>query len=129
MVPVGVLLKRVLGYPVNVYGEILLERVLGRAPPVALAIEHFSISWWMAVPLAALTQRTIGKAPFWTGVAYGAAIWLVLNSLALPFVFARPTPWTLGWTAIWPSLLIHVLYGAVTLMTLRRIAARAPTAS
>ncbi len=127
MVPVGVLLKRGLGYPLNVYGEILLERVLGRASPAALAIEHFAISWCMAVPPAALTQRTMSKVPFWGGMAYGAAIWLVLNSLALPLVFARPTPWSLGWTAIWPSLLIHLLYGAVTFATLRRVTARTQT--
>ncbi len=121
MVPVAIVLKRVLGYPLNVYGELVVERILGRSSIPALAVEHLVISWFLAIPLAALVQRFGRGVPVWAGVVYGAAIWVVLNSLALPALFSRPTPWTLGWPAIWPSLAIHVLYGVATATALRSL--------
>ena len=111
MIPVGVLLRRVLGYSLNVYGELLLRTLLGRTPVWALAVEHFLISWGMALPLVAFLGPLRRASPFAVGAAYGAVIWLVVNSLALPLAFGRPTPWQLGWPAIWPSLAVHLAYG------------------
>lgn len=48
------------------------------------------------------------------GLTYGAAIWVVLNSLMLPVLFGRPTAWRIGWPAIWPSLTVHLVYGVAT---------------
>lgn len=113
MIPPGLLLRRVLGYPLNVYGELLLKTVLGRAPLGLLLAEHAIISVAMAAPLVGLlVWRRVGHAVS-LGVAYGAAIWLAVNSLALPLAFGRPSPWHQGWSAIWPSLGIHVVYGVV----------------
>ena len=111
MIPVGILLRRVLGYSLNVYGELLLQTLLGRTPAWALAVEHFLISWGMALPLVAVLGHLRRARPFAVGAAYGAVIWLVVNSLALPLAFGRPTPWQLGWPAIWPSLAVHLVYG------------------
>lgn len=120
MVPVAILLKRVLGYSLNVYGELVVERLLGRSSMLALGLEHLVISCLLAIPLAAFLFRFGRRLPVWGGVVYGAGIWLALNSLALPLLFSRPTPWTLGWAAIWPSLAIHVVYGVATIVALRR---------
>lgn len=111
MIPVGIVLRRVLGYSLNVYGELLLQTLLGRTPAWALAVEHFLISWGMALPLVAVLAHRRWGSPTVVGAAYGAAIWLVVNSLALPLAFGRPTPWQLGWSAIWPSLAVHLAYG------------------
>ncbi len=118
MIPVGLLLRRVLGYSLNVYGELLVHKVLGHVSPWALALEHFLVSWGMALPLVALASRR--GASLGMGALYGAAIWLVVNSLLLPVAFGRTTPWGLGWSAIWPSLAVHVLYGTVAAAAARR---------
>lgn len=121
MVPVGVLL-RLGGYPVNVYGQLLLQVLVGRAPVWALLVEHFLVSWALALPLLLVTvgRPRRALAPWLVaGVVYGTLIWTVLNSLALPFLFGQPTPWRIGWSAIWPSLLVHLVYGVVTAAAVR----------
>ncbi len=121
MIPIGLVLRRVLGYSLNVYGELLLRTLLGGVSPWALAVEHFLISWGMALPLVPLLAWRRRGSPFVLGAMYGAAIWLVVNSLLLPLAFGRLTPWRLGWSAIWPSLLVHVVYGSVAAIAARRI--------
>ncbi len=32
----------------------------------------------------------------------------------LPWLIGRPTPWAVGWHAMWPSLTVHAVYGVVT---------------
>lgn len=121
MIPFGLVLRWVLGYSLNVYGELLVRAILGRVSPWALAIEHFLIAWGMALPLVALLAWRRRAGPLLLGALYGAGIWLVVNSLLLPVIFGRPTPWRLGWPAIWPSLLVHVVYGAVAATVAGRI--------
>lgn len=112
MVPVGLVLNAT-GFQVNKYGELLLEKVLGQFLYSAMAIEHFAISIAMAVPLVALLTLRRQRHPILLGLGYGAAIWFVVNSLALPIAFGQSTPWQLGVNALWPSLLVHVVYGLV----------------
>jgi uncharacterized membrane protein YagU involved in acid resistance len=120
MIPFGLLLRRVLGYSLNVYGELLVKTLLGSVPPWAMAVEHLLISVAMALPLVVLVGRTARRSPLLLGALYGAAVWLVVNSLLLPAAFGRPTPWRLGWSAIWPSLMVHVIYGTVAAMVAGR---------
>jgi len=76
----------------------------------------------MALPLVALLP-TLGRVgPSLLGALYGAGIWLVVNSISLPLVFGRLTPWALGWPAMWPSLAVHVVYGLVAAVVARRLA-------
>ena len=42
---------------------------------------------------------------------YGAGFYVAVNSLALPLAFGDPTPWRLGFTVVYPSLVIHLAYG------------------
>jgi hypothetical protein len=111
MIPVGLAIRYGAGAAVNVYGELVIERILGRIAPWALFTEHFLISWVLAVPVVWLMScpPRISATPM--GLAYGAAIWALINSFALPLIFSRPTPWEIGWSAIWPSLTVHLVYG------------------
>lgn len=124
MVPLGVGLELGGGHDVNVYGELTVEAVLGTAPGWALLLEHLLISLTLAVPLVfALNRR--GHVPAAAiGVLYGAGAWLVLNSLLLPALFSRPTSWAPGWEAIWPSLVLHLVYGGVGAAVLTRLEPR-----
>ena len=130
MYPFGIVLRRHFGYSLNVYGQLVanaLFRLLalpagagisGVAPAWALHVQHFVIGWTLAVPLTLLVERRGAPHRLSTrvlvGGAYGAAAWLIVNSLVLPVIFRRPTPWALGFAAIWPSLLVHLVYGVTT---------------
>lgn len=103
MVPLGIALELGAGHDVNVYGELTVEAVFGRAPGWALLLEHVLISLMLAVPLVFAVDRRGGVPAVAIGLLYGGGAWLVLNSLLLPAVFARPTPWTLGWEASGPA--------------------------
>jgi hypothetical protein len=127
MIPVGLLIRHLAGGTVNVYGELLLERLLGAVTAPALLVEHFLVSWVLALPLVLVAARLRGRVLVALGLAYGVAIWAVVNSLALPWVFERSTPWALGWPAIWPSLTVHAVYGlaaACSLAGSRRLSPR-----
>lgn len=112
MVPPGLLLRGA-GYSVNVYGQVLLDRLFGQVLASAMLVEHLAISAALAVPFVVFATRYPGQRLVLLGAGYGTAAWLLINSLVLPLSFGRPTPWALGIDAIWPSLLIHVVYGLV----------------
>lgn len=120
MVPLGAGLELGGGHDVNVYGELAVEAVIGSAPGWALLLEHILISLTLALPLALVLGRRGRMPAVAIGILYGAGAWLALNSLLLPAVFARPTPWALGWEAIWPSLTLHLAYGGVAAAVLAR---------
>jgi hypothetical protein len=119
---------RARGLRVNEYGRKTLELLVGEvAPPLAgvlTFVQHLVISWLAAVPLLVL----FGRAGAWAddrrarvliGTAYGAGFYVVMNSLALPIAFGDPTPWALGFETVYPSLTIHLVYGAVLGATTR----------
>lgn len=113
MIPPGLFLKAA-GHSVNVYGELLLRSVFGQVLPSAMAVEHLAISAAMAVPFVVVATGWPGRLRrhlLSFGAGYGALSWLAVNSFTLPVAFGRPTPWAVGFDAIWPSLLVHVLYG------------------
>ncbi len=120
MVPVGMVVMNTTGATLNVYGELLVELLLGTVVLPALFVEHLLIGWMAALPLV-MGIRHITRAPATIGAIYGAAMWLGVNALALPAAFEKPTPFAAGWTAIWPSLLVHVIYGAVTAAVATRL--------
>lgn len=128
MIPVGLVVMQVPGVGVNVYGELLAHQVFGSTTWWALLAVHLGVGWIAALPVAAAgwwLART-GAAPLgaWlallAGFAYGAGMWLVLNSIVLPWVYGHASPWATGWAAIWPSLLVHLVYGGATAYSVAR---------
>jgi hypothetical protein len=107
---------RFFGLRVNEYGRKSLELLVGQVPPpVHLALTlvmHLVISWLAAVPLLLLLRRIADRRTrLLTGLAYGAVFYVAVNSLALPFAFGDRTPWELGFATIYPSLVIHLVFG------------------
>ncbi len=128
MIPVGLVLRFAFGAPVNVYGELVVLRITGRLDPLLLALEHLIVSLAMAAPLIGILHRVGHRAAITIGLLYGGSAWLVVNSLALPVIFDQPTPWQIGPSAIWGSLIVHLVFGLVVALVSRRLAA-APSRS
>lgn len=117
---------RARGLRVNEYGRKTLALLVGDvAPPfdfVLTFVQHMIISWSAAVPLLILlaSPGAGGRSRrIALGAAYGAAFYVAVNSLALPLLFGDPTPWALGFETVYPSLVIHLVYGAVLAATAR----------
>lgn len=114
MVPVGLALSAA-GFEVNRYGELLAEQLTGTRRPAVLFVLHLLIGVVSAVPavvIAALLRPRRGILVV-GGAVYGAVYWLGINALSLPITYRRPFPWTEGLASVWPSLLVHVIYGLV----------------
>jgi hypothetical protein len=114
------------GLRVNEYGRKTLELLVGHvAPPMhylLAAIQHLVISWFAAVPLLLLMGSIADqRARFLAGAVYGAAFYAVVNSLALPFAFGDTTPWELGFATVYPSLVVHIVYGLSVALVARPI--------
>jgi uncharacterized membrane protein YagU involved in acid resistance len=127
MTPFAAVFQR-LGLRVNEYGRKTLDLFVNdvSAPVYYLLafVQHLAISWVVAVPLLLLLGGFPRKRDrLLIGLAYGAAFYVTVNSLALPFAFGDPTPWRLGFRVVYPSLLIHLVYG-VTVALLARPGAR-----
>jgi uncharacterized membrane protein YagU involved in acid resistance len=124
MIPFG-LIFFALGMRVNEYGMKVIQTFFGDLPPGArfglFVVEHFLISWTAAVPLLLALLAFRQRIAAWlVGAIYGAGFYLLLNSLALPWLFGDPTPWELGFEVIYPSLIVHVVYGVSVALTSRR---------
>ena len=119
MMPFG-LLFRYLGMRVGYYGQKLGEVLFGNPSQILLLAQHFVIGWVSAAPLL-LALVVIGTRVSSTlvGALYGIAYYVLINSVALPLVFGDATPWQLGFNFIYPSLTIHLVFGASVGFTAR----------
>lgn len=120
IMPVGYGFKY-LGLRVGHYGPKLAETLFGNTSELLLMIQHFIIGWLSAAPLL-LVLVAIGKrgSPTLVGALYGTAYYVLVNSLALPLLFGDLTPWQLGLSYIYPSLIGHIIYGASIGFTARK---------
>jgi hypothetical protein len=118
MIPFAALF-RVVGLRINEYGRKTLELVVGHvASPllhwVLTFAQHLLISWFAAFPLLWLLRQVGDRTTrVFLGAFYGAAFYVVVNSWVLPLYFGDPTPWQLGIETVYPSLVIHLVYGVV----------------
>ncbi len=122
MIPPAMLLTAG-GYQVNRYGRLLVEWLLGTDHRGALLSAHLLIGLISALPLAFAGSRAgrgsgLRKALL-VGAAYGAVYWLMVNTLALPVLFGRVVPWFEGAGALWPSLVLHLVFGTVAALVVR----------
>lgn len=123
MMPFGSIFK-LLGLRVGHYGPKLAALLFGESTWVVLLVQHFVIGWVSTLPLLLILVRfKSADAPAVIGAAYGLAYYVVINSLSLPLFFGDPTPWQSGLNVIYPSLLVHVVFGVCIGLTSRRFVA------
>ena len=123
MMPFGLLFKWV-GLRVGHYGPKVGEALFGHQPdpwmPVLLLVQHFVIGWLSALPLLMFwLWRAPGTIRLGDGLLYGLAYYLAVNALALPWLFGDAFPWQLGWRTIYPSLVVHLVFGVSIALTAR----------
>lgn len=130
MIPFGLLFTG-LGLRVNEYGPRVIRAAFGDLPRAAqlvlLLAQHFLIAWLASLPLLGVLLALRGRtARLAAGATYGAGFYVAVNSLALPWVFGMPTPWALGFAAVYPSLVVHLVYGLSIAVTARPSAIAEP---
>ena len=120
MIPPGMLFKYFEMHIGN-YGPKFGAFLFGEINPLILFIQHIIISCLSSVPLILLFIKTNWhRTAILAGVIYGIIYYVVVNSLLLPIFFKDPTPWELGFSYVYPSLLIHIIYGVTIGVTGRR---------
>lgn len=125
MMPFGFLFKA-LGLRVGRYGPKLGEFLFGLQPEpwmqVLLVAQHLVIGWLSAVPLLLFWRWTFPRSPSLAdGLLYGALYYLTVNALALPTIFGDTFPWQLGWSYVYPSLVVHLVFGLSLGVTARPV--------
>ena len=125
MMPLGFLFK-VLDLRVGHYGPKLAAVLFGESTRLVLFLQHLAIGWVSALPLLLILIYVPAlSAPVATGALYGIGYYAVVNSLALPLLFGDPTPWQLGFSFVYPSLLVHLVFGVSIGLTSRKFVAHA----
>jgi len=123
MMPFGIVFK-LLDLRVGYYGPKLGALLFGEPTRFVLFLQHLAIGWMSALPLLFILVRLRGRmAPTAIGAAYGLAYYVVVNSFALPLFFGDPTPWQLGFSFIYPSVLIHLVFGVCIGITSKKFVA------
>lgn len=116
MVPFALLFSAI-GLRINEYGKKVIQFLFPDFSPGIrfglFVIEHFILSWIIAIPLLLLLKYFHHRISYLLlGILYGAVFYLLINSLVLPALFNDASPWRLGFTkAILPSLVVHIVYG------------------
>ena len=124
MIPFGAVFQAN-GLRVNEYGRKTLALLVGEQPLPLLYllafVQHIVISWFAAVPLLLLLGRTGSQSRAPVGALYGAAFYVAVNSISLPLAFGDPTPWSLGLSSVYPSLVVHLVFGITVALTARQV--------
>jgi len=123
MMPFGFFF-RLLDLRIGHYGPKVADFLFGNSSLGVLLVQHVVIGWLSALPLLLILVRfqRLG-APAAIGAVYGLVYYVALNSLALPLFFGDPTPWESGLNVIYPSLVVHVVFGLCIGLTARRFVA------
>ncbi|MDP1900645.1 MAG: hypothetical protein Q8K96_09360 [Rubrivivax sp.] len=125
IVPLAPLFKA-LGLRIGHYGPKFAALFFDNPQPWLLFVQHLVVGCVSALPLLLILLRTRAAAwPLAAGAAYGAAYYVAVNSLALPIYFGDLTPWQIGWSTIYPSLIGHMVFGGAIGLSSRRFVADA----
>lgn len=113
IVPLAPLFKAA-GLRIGHYGPKFAGLYLDDPQPWQLFVQHLVIGWLSALPLLVLLMFTaLGRWPVRVGAVYGALYYVAINSLALPMYFGDALPWQMGAATVLPSLVGHIVFGAV----------------
>ena len=124
IVPLSPIFKAA-GLRIGHYGPKFAGLYVSDPQPWLLFVQHLVIGWVSALPLLLVLLFTQAERwPVMTGAAYGAAYYVAINSLALPIYINDPLPWQLGASTVLPSLIGHVIFGAVIGWTSRHFVTR-----
>ncbi len=122
IMPLGPLFKA-FGLRIGHYGPKFAALFIDNPQTWHLLVQHFLIGWISTVPfLFALRCIPTIRWRIVAGATYGALFYVAVNSLALPLYFGDPTPWQLGWSTIYPSLIGHIAFGLAIAVAARRFA-------
>jgi uncharacterized membrane protein YagU involved in acid resistance len=120
IVPLSPLFKAA-GLRIGYYGPKFAALFFDDPQPWLLFVQHLVIGWVSALPLLVILARTgAGARPILSGAIYGAAYYVIVNSLGLPLYFGDSLPWQLGVATVLPSLVGHIIYGTSVGFTARR---------
>lgn len=107
------------------YGPKFAALFADNPQPWLLFVQHLVIGWASALPLLViLTLTSAARWPLFAGAFYGASYYVAVNSIALPIYFGDQTPWQIGWTTVYPSLIGHIIFGMSIGLTSQRFLAR-----
>jgi hypothetical protein len=111
IIPLSPLFKH-FGLRIGHYGPKFAALFVDDAQPWMLFTQHLLIGWLSALPLLLILEATAaGRWPVRAGALYGFCYYMMINSLVLPLYFHDPTPWQIGWSTVYPSLIGHILFG------------------
>jgi hypothetical protein len=123
IVPLSPLFKAA-GLRIGHYGPKFAGLFFDDPQPWLLFMQHLVVGWASALPLLLILVGTRARQlPLLAGAIYGAGYYVAINSLALPMYFNDSLPWQLGAATVLPSLLGHVMFGAVIGWSSRRFVA------
>lgn len=124
IVPLSPLFKA-MGLRIGHYGPKFAALFFDDPQPWLLFVQHLVIGWISALPLFVILMLTsAARWPLYAGAVYGATYYVAVNSLALPMYFGDRTPWQIGWTTVYPSLIGHIIFGMSIGLTSRRFMVR-----
>lgn len=125
IVPLSPLFKAA-GLRIGHYGPKFAALFVDDPQPWLLFMQHLVIGWVSALPLLVILARTgAGGQPVLSSAVYGAAYYVLVNSLGLPFYFGDLLPWQLGSATVLPSLVGHIIYGTSIGLTSKRFVTNA----
>lgn len=117
MMPAGFLFKYFglrVGHYGNKLGAVLFGGVGEPLLQALLLAQHFVIGWLSAIPLLMFMIFVREYRPsrlLLAGALYGALYYLLINAFVLPLSFDDPLPLQMGFNVVYPSLIVHILFG------------------
>jgi uncharacterized membrane protein YagU involved in acid resistance len=116
---------KAMGLRIGHYGPKFAALFFDNPQPWLLFSQHLVVGWLSAIPLLLILQQTpAGARPARWGAIYGAAYYVLVNSLALPLYFSDALPWQLGAATVFPSLIGHIIFGLSIGLTSKRFIAK-----
>ena len=119
IMPIGFAFRQ-MDLRIGYYGPKVVELLVSPAQPWQVFILHILVGWISTLPLLLGLLWVGSSRAVQTGLLYGAGYYVLINSIILPWAFDDPTPWQIGWLTVLPSLLAHIAFGWIIVLSARR---------